>query len=1128
MSTNGGTSFSGTLLADALTGRFINPADYDDNLHILYSVKGAGTLYRVKNITTTPTAAQTVTITGMTDWASLICVSPYTVASTTLFLGTEAGKLFKVTNADATPVITDITGSSFPVGSISCVEVGVNENELLVTFFNYGVISVWYTSDGGTSWVNKEGNLPDMPVRWALFNPSNRSEVLLATELGVWSSTDFTNVTPTWATSNSGLANVRVDMLQIRSSDKQVIAATHGRGLFSSNGFSPPCVAPTVQASNITFSNISSNQIDVSWTNGNGDRRMVYMNTTNSFTPPTNGTEPVANSVYSGSGAQLVYNGSSNSFSAAGLLPNVTYYFRIYEANCSGIYAFYQTASATNNPNIQLTVYQRINEKFSSVLAPSGWTLSNTSNLLSWSSSINGYNSLANIGCVKADNYNIVNGSIGTLDTRSFYPTESGDSLRFDIAAKGYNSSSLDSLSVLAYNGTSFAILRAWKTSMVVDTGISTLAASTSQYTSTLSTDWRTKKIALPVGTTKIQFRWKSAYGNSIYLDNIMIDSIIPPNNFTNGGGNNLFSNALNWSLGAPNGNTPLVVSSNNLILDTDYTVSYGKTFTLSGTSSLTINPSRTLTIAGTANFGGRLVTIKSDATGTGAIGTITGTLTNATNVTTERYITNSGRRNRFLSSPITSKTISDWMTQFYVTGPGDGASTTPPNTLGGTMSTGWVAAKSNIDFPGSYHAVSNPFGVRYTSIRTYNESDTGSLDFGFTNVNTNTTLNAGKGFKAFIRGAIGDTGQLNGNTIAQSAITLSLNGTVNQGEINSNITYTSTSTAANDGWNLLGNPYPSAYDFNAQYDAANSLNMSNLNPTIYVYSGVAGSYTSFNALSNMSAGLTSGVIPSGSGFFVHANNSNPIFKFEEVYKTSNVNPPLLHKTGIDNNELGIKFYKDSTESDYYVLKILAGATINYDMYDIKKFRNDNINLASYGNDSIQLTGSCIPPFTGETRIKLQVEATQKGTYHFDFTNITNFSERASLFDKYLNKNIDLKKENNYTFDLDQNVNQWTKNRFELVLNQEISSQITTPNFDNNIILSIYPNPATDKLNISIKNASLKNAMITIYDVSGAEVMNNMMKENTTELDIEKLKKGIYILNITNKNGFDKTVKFVK
>ncbi|MFI5221854.1 MAG: T9SS type A sorting domain-containing protein [Bacteroidia bacterium] len=235
----GGGSFNTTLVADQTTGKFINPAGYDNNLHILYSCNSTSAIWRISNITTSPSSPVLVTITGMSNYASHIKVSPYTTSSSTLFIGSEGGKLFKVTNANtSSPTITNISGTAFPTGSISCVEIGASENELIVTFFNYGIVSVWYTSDGGTTWSNKEGNLPDMPIRWSLFNPNNRNEVILATELGVWGTTNFNAASPTWASSSNGLANVRVDMLQLRNSDKQVIAATHGRGLFSCNAFS--------------------------------------------------------------------------------------------------------------------------------------------------------------------------------------------------------------------------------------------------------------------------------------------------------------------------------------------------------------------------------------------------------------------------------------------------------------------------------------------------------------------------------------------------------------------------------------------------------------------------------------------------------------------------------------------------------------------------------------------------------------------------------------------------------------------------------------------------------------------------------------------------------------------------
>jgi hypothetical protein len=125
-------------------------------------------------------------------------------------------------------------GTTFPAGYISCVQVGRDEKEVLVTFSNYGLSSIWYTSDGGNTWSEKEGNLPDMPVRWALFNPMDYNVVIVATELGVWMCKDLSAPSPDWQPVNNGLANVRTDMLQWRASDNVILAATHGRGMFTS------------------------------------------------------------------------------------------------------------------------------------------------------------------------------------------------------------------------------------------------------------------------------------------------------------------------------------------------------------------------------------------------------------------------------------------------------------------------------------------------------------------------------------------------------------------------------------------------------------------------------------------------------------------------------------------------------------------------------------------------------------------------------------------------------------------------------------------------------------------------------------------------------------------------------
>lgn len=151
--------------------------------------------------------------------ASHIRCSPY--SSNVLFVGNSSGGIFKVTGANGSPTSTDIDPNNYlPSGYISCIEIGTSENQLLVTYSNYNVTSVWETKNGGTSWVNKEGNLPDMQVRWALYNPNDSNQVLLATEVGVWSTDNMGASSVDWDPTNSGLANVRCDSCRLETRTK--------------------------------------------------------------------------------------------------------------------------------------------------------------------------------------------------------------------------------------------------------------------------------------------------------------------------------------------------------------------------------------------------------------------------------------------------------------------------------------------------------------------------------------------------------------------------------------------------------------------------------------------------------------------------------------------------------------------------------------------------------------------------------------------------------------------------------------------------------------------------------------------------------------------------------------------
>ncbi|WP_421751703.1 T9SS type A sorting domain-containing protein [Croceimicrobium sp.] len=230
---NSGNSFGQSFINNG-DGRFINPADYDPNLNILYACKNSYQFYRYSNVNS-QVNEEVVRLTGLRDRISHIRVSPFIDDTTTIWVASGVGIIFRVDSADVDDheIFTEITGSNFPAGYISCIEVGESEKELIATFSNYGIPSVFYTEDGGQNWMNKEGDLPDMPVRWCLINPRDKQNVILATELGIWETRNFLDSMPNWNPANNGLANVRVDMLKMRKSDYTIMATTHGRGVYT-------------------------------------------------------------------------------------------------------------------------------------------------------------------------------------------------------------------------------------------------------------------------------------------------------------------------------------------------------------------------------------------------------------------------------------------------------------------------------------------------------------------------------------------------------------------------------------------------------------------------------------------------------------------------------------------------------------------------------------------------------------------------------------------------------------------------------------------------------------------------------------------------------------------------------
>lgn len=287
-STNGGITFSSINAGN--TGRFINPSDFDNDANIMYSAYTSGSFLRWNDPHTG--SSFTATNAGFGGRVSAVSCDPNN--ANRVYFGIDNGRVYRIDNAhSASPSVSLLNSSaSMPLAYISCIAIeDGNDSHLLVTYSNYGVNSVWETTDGGANWTSVEGNLPDMPIRWALFNPHNGDQALLATELGVWSTDNLNGNTTIWGSSNSGLANCRVNMLQIRSSDDLVIAATHGRGLFVSEVFAGASVDFDADrrisyiGKDIKFTNQSSQATSFIWDFGDGITS-ILPNPNHAYTSP--------------------------------------------------------------------------------------------------------------------------------------------------------------------------------------------------------------------------------------------------------------------------------------------------------------------------------------------------------------------------------------------------------------------------------------------------------------------------------------------------------------------------------------------------------------------------------------------------------------------------------------------------------------------------------------------------------------------------------------------------------------------------------------------------------------------------------------------------------------------------
>ena len=243
---------------------FINPYTLDPNNNNIMYLAGGKYLWRNNDLSGITTTAGGSWDSISTNWVQYIdsvpavnsvitAVTACKTPANRVYYGTDKQKVYRVDNANVgTPTPLNITSTTagvvFPSsGYVSCIAVDpLDGNKVIVTYSNYGVYSIFYSEDAGTTWMKIGGNLEassvgSPSVRWAsILHVADGTVYLLATSTGLYATDTLiaggaaAGSGTVWVQQGtSSIGNSVCDMIDVRSSDGLVVVATHASGIYS-------------------------------------------------------------------------------------------------------------------------------------------------------------------------------------------------------------------------------------------------------------------------------------------------------------------------------------------------------------------------------------------------------------------------------------------------------------------------------------------------------------------------------------------------------------------------------------------------------------------------------------------------------------------------------------------------------------------------------------------------------------------------------------------------------------------------------------------------------------------------------------------------------------------------------
>jgi len=106
----------------------------------------------------------------------------------------------------------------------------------------------------------------------------------------------------------------------------------------------------------------------------------------------------------------------------------------------------------------------------------------------------------------------------------------------------------------------------------------------------------------------------------------------------------------------------------------------------------------------------------------------------------------------------------------------------------------------------------------------------------------------------------------------------------------------------------------------------------------------------------------------------------------------------------------------------------------------------------------------------------------------------------------------------------DENNRQW----YLTSLGKLASDDVSIADYTNESSLNVYPNPATDMLEININNMELGKMYLQISDISGKLISKTDILEPQTKISVKELANGVYILQLFDNTQMIETKKLIK